>query len=142
MRIIVSHKTSPVLKKFFKDEFEDIYSQKYFGKETAYWNRKWFYIKATLGKEIIGAMLLKTEAGIGEVESIVVKHTKKGQGIGKILMKKAEEITEKEGGHKIYLMTGETWGTLSFYKSLGFSKVGELKNHFFHADFIQLEKSL
>jgi ribosomal protein S18 acetylase RimI-like enzyme len=142
MKIIVSNKTSDELKKFFKDEFEDLYSQKYFGKKTAYWNRKWFYAKAVSEKEIIGAMVLKTEAGVGKIESIVVKHTKIRQGIGKILMKKAEEICKKEECHKLHLSTGKTWGTLAFYESLGFTKTGEVKNHFFHAAFIELEKNL
>ena len=58
----------------------------------------------------------------------------------KVLEQKAVEITKKQNGHKLFLMTGKDWEAIKFYETLGFEKTGEINNHYFNGDFIELTK--
>ena len=138
MKISILRKKSQAYKKFTDSEFE-IADLKHYGRNNV-WNTKNFFLKATFGKEIVGSMHLKTEGGIGEIPSLIVSNKRVRQGIGKALIKKAEEITRKEGGHKLFLLTGKYWDALKFYKSLGFIESGDLKDFYLHTDFVVLVK--
>lgn len=76
------------------------------------------------------------------IGDLLVAHDKRGQGIGKIFMKKAEELAKKHNSHKMTLETGKGWRAENFYKSLGFKKEAVLKNHWLQMDFIIYSKNL
>lgn len=65
-----------------------------------------------------------------------------GNGIGKSLMDKAEELAIKEKMHKIYLETGKNWDVAEFYKKLGYEQTGVLPQHYQRQDYIILSKFL
>lgn len=140
MKINIIRRKTASLTKFTKEEWA-IADRDHYGK-TDMWNTKTFYLKATVGKEIIGSLHLKTEGGIGEIPSLIVSHKRTRQGVGRALIKKAGEIAKNEGAHKLYLLTGENWGALKFYKSLGFIECGQLDDFYLHVDFVVLVKTI
>jgi len=61
------------------------------------------------------------------IENVIVDSSFRGQGIGKCLLKEAQEFASGSGCYKIALMTGSKRDeTLKFYESAGFigNKVG------------------
>jgi len=141
MRISILKKRSKSIGKFSKEEwpFADVI---HYGRPDVNWNPKTFWVKATRGRETIGCLRLSTEGGIGEIPGLIVSHKHQRQGVGKALIDKAAEITKKEGGHKLYLLTGKDWEALKFYKALGFVECGELKDFYLHVDFVFLVKKI
>ena len=74
------------------------------------------------------------------VNDIIVSKSKRGQGIGRELIEKAEIFAKRLGGHKMYLVTGKDWESRKFYEALGFAATGEFKKHFRKKDFVIYEK--
>lgn len=54
-------------------------------------------------------MEITVQLGVMHIDSLIVKHEKHRQGIGKILMNTSEEIAKEKNVHKIYLETGKDW---------------------------------
>jgi ribosomal protein S18 acetylase RimI-like enzyme len=104
------------------------------------WDTKVYYVKAEDTTGILGTLEIKVEGGVGKINTILVRKGEQGKGVGKALMEKAEEITKKQNGHKLFLMTGEGWEAIKFYKKLGFEKTADIHNHYFHTNFIELTK--
>lgn len=104
------------------------------------WNLKVFIFKATQGEEIVGTISGEHESGVLYIYGLIVAKDKRSQGIGRSLMKKAEEFAKKYKAHKLHLITGKDWGSNKFYESLGFFKVADLPNHHFNKDFVIYNK--
>lgn len=61
------------------------------------------------------------------IENVIVDSKFRGQGIGKNLLRKAQEIAQESGCYKIAVMTGSRrYETLKFYEAAGFvgDKIG------------------
>lgn len=126
------------IKKFSKKEWLKA-SIKHYGKPVDYKERE-FVFKAIQNGKIVGVILGKHESGLLYIFDIIVADDKRGQGIGKASMKKAEEFGKKLGAHKIHLMTGKGWEAEKFYLASGFKQICLLPNHHFHKDFVLFEK--
>lgn len=141
MTIHVLDQKSEDMRHFDKKEWKQ-YDLKHFNQPVE-WDTKFYYLKAIGDNgEILGTMELKIEGGVGKINTLLVGKNIQRKGVGKSLMQKAEELTKHQNGHKIYLTTGKDWEARKFYESLGYQKSGEINNHFFHIDFIQLSKFL
>ena len=138
MKVAILKRKSPPMKKFDESEWKH-WNVDHFGKEIK-WNKKRYFLKAYDGKEVLGTMDLKVEAGIGKIRTLIVKRSNLRQGVGRSLIKKAEKLAKKDKAHKLILNTGKDWEAVKFYQSLGFKKSADLPNHFFHVDFIELTK--
>lgn len=92
--------------------------------------------------EIVGVLELTMQAGVMYIDEIIVKEELHRKGIGKMLMQKAEEVAKEKNLHKVYLDTGKDWPATKFYEALGYTKTGELPNHFEHADYVTYSKFL
>jgi GNAT superfamily N-acetyltransferase len=87
---------------------------------------------AELEDEIIGtfALLIMDNlahlgASEGIVENVVVHPQMQGQGVGKIMMKRAMEICAEAGSYKLVLSSNiKRERAHQFYESLGFEKYG------------------
>ncbi len=123
---------------FLKREWH-IAEIEYFGK-TLDWGKGKIYIEAFEKKEPVGILECSIQAGVLHIKSIIVKQTRRKQGIGELLMKEAEKIAREKKAHKLFLQTGKTWSTNSFYQKLGYIKTGELPNHFAHKDYVEYSK--
>ena len=138
MNITVFDQKPEDMKSFDKKEWKE-YDHIHFGKEIN-WDTKTYFLKAEDETGILGTMELKVEGGVGKINTLLVSHTAQRKGVGKALMQKAEELTKSQNGHKLFLLTGENWEAVQFYLAVGFEKTAEVKNHYFHIDFIQLSK--
>ncbi len=139
--ITISKSTKAEIKKFNDFEWIDA-DKKYYGK-AVHWVRKDFVFKAVEDGEIVGNIYGKFGSGVLYIEDLMVAKDKRGQGIGKMLMQKAEDFGRELKAHKAWLLTGKTWeGSRTFYESLGYKQTGELLNHYKHKDFVIYEKLL
>ena len=143
MRILKS--TKPVdkeLKKFGVKEWQ-IANDQHYGTGSDYnYNQKNITLKAVENGKIVGSVQCSHEAGVLYIIYLIVANDKKGQGIGKALMKKAENFGEKLGAHKIHLITGKGWEAEKFYQALGYKQIAILPQHHFKKDFVIYEKFL
>jgi len=139
MRITVSTK-SKSWTSFEKREWEKADTEHY-GKPLQ-WDKKDFKISAYEGKKIVGNLRMDIREGVAYVDAIIVAPENRGKGIGRQLMKEAEEIARKNKAHKIYLQTGKDWSSLPFYVELGYKVTSELPNHYHHVDFVEMTKLL
>lgn len=134
---ILEQKTDDM--RFFDKKEWKIYDVLHFGKSIK-WDTKFYYLKAEDKSGILGTMELKIEGGVGKINTILVGNKSQRKGVGKALMQKADELTKENNGHKMFLITGKNWEAVKFYKALGFEKTGELRDHYFHVDFIEMSK--
>ncbi len=104
--------------------------------------KKEITLLAKQGDDIVGYCTLIADSGIAQIEPLMVAVDKKGQGIGTILIKAAEEKAREMGIHKIWLETGDTWKAKDFYIKSGFTIRTVLPNHTGHQDFILFDKML
>ncbi len=94
------------------------------------------------GTRIIGRAKMHAQAGVGEVKTVIVGKDAQSRGVGTALMRKLEAIARAQKLHKLWLVTGEGWKAVEFYKKLGYKKEGYLPKHFAKVDFILMSKFL
>jgi len=135
MNIKITSKTSKKLKEFNKREWPEA-NIEHFGHNKD-WNTKHYILEAYEGKNIIGTLGMKVEAGVAYIGTMLVSKDQRRKGIGKKLMEKAKHIAKKDKAHKIYLQTGVDWQSVHFYEKLGYKITGKLLNHYFNQDFIE-----
>lgn len=81
----------------------------------------------------VGYIALSALTGLNamEVRSIAVLPEHQGQGHGKNMMHKAEEVAFDVGRNKIMLVTSpENTGAVKFYEALGYAVVREVENYY------------
>ncbi len=100
------------------------------------WTEKHFRFKATENGKIVGTIDGKCEAKVVYIGALITSEKFRGQGIGTMLIEKAEEFGKKLGAHRTWLFTGQDWSENIFYKKLGFKLIGQLPDFFFHQDFV------
>lgn len=138
MKIKILKTTYPEIKDFNEKEWHGV-DLEHYGKRVE-WKDKKFIFKAVEDEKIVGTTSGRYESGVVYLGTIIVTKTKRGNGIGKLLIKRVESYAKKLGAHKIWLETGKGWKAENFYKNLEFKKVALFKNHHFHKDFIIYEK--
>ena len=106
------------------------------------WNTTEFAFKATEDNKNVGLIFGKHESGTIYISNIIVTNKKRRQGIGTMLIKKAESFGKKFGDHKIWLISGKHYPEDPFFEKLGFKKEALLPNLFFHKDFIVYTKEI
>lgn len=136
--ITISKSTGEEIKEFNDREWVGA-DRKYYGK-TSEWIKEKYVFKAEEDGKIVGMISGKYEEGVLYIDDLIVAEDKRGLGVGKALVQKAEAYGKEKGGHKAYLITGKTWDLRKFYESLGYVNTGEFKNHFRHVDFVIYEK--
>ncbi|HSW97401.1 MAG TPA: GNAT family N-acetyltransferase [Candidatus Saccharimonadales bacterium] len=131
---------SPEIEIFQRKEWE-LADLKHFGRIVS-WGKESKILKAIQDNNLIGVLDLTIESGVMHIDGLIVKEDKQGNGIGKALMIKAEELAKERKVHKIYLDTGKTWLSSNFYQSLGYTITAELQNHIEHQDYVIYSKFL
>lgn len=104
------------------------------------WNEINRYIRIVANGKILGMLHYSLKAGVMEIITLIVDHTNQQQGIGSLLLRKAEAVARKNKVHKIFLYTGKDWDALKFYGKSGFKITGELTNHHQKRDWLILTK--
>lgn len=136
--MIISSATKDEVKEFNIREWHGV-DVEHYGRPVE-WNQKDFLFKATDGDEILGTVSGEHESGVIYIYGLIVAEGKRGQGIGKALMEKAEAFGKEMKAHKIHLITGKDWGSNKFYESLGYKKIADLPQHHFRKDFVVYNK--
>ncbi|MFC1600463.1 GNAT family N-acetyltransferase [Patescibacteria group bacterium] len=106
------------------------------------WNTTPFAFKAVENSKVIGLIFGKHESGTIYVSNIIVTKGKRRQGIGTMLIKRAEDFGKDFGDHKIWLISGKHYEENLFFEKLGFKKRALLPNLFFHKDFAVYSKGI
>lgn len=136
MKIKISSKGSKKLKEFNKKEWQQA-NLEHFG-HALDWNTKHYILAAYDNQDLVGTLSLKIEAGVAYIGTMLIAKDKRRKGIGQNLMDKAQQIAKQNNAHKIYLQTGKDWQSVQFYEKLGYKITGQLPNHYFHKDFVEL----
>lgn len=77
-----------------------------------------------------------TESGFN-IYWMAVRDDLRGQGIGKMILKKTEEIIFSTGGKKVYLQTSskeQYAGTRKFYEKMGYNEEAFLRDYYSDGD--------
>ena len=118
----------------FNEEEWQFVNDSHFGKGVK-WNTTPFQFKATENNKIVGLIFGKHESGTIYVSNIIVAKEKRMQGIGTMLIQKAEEFGRKFGDHRIWLISGEHYPEDPFFKSLDFKNQAVVPDLYFHRNF-------
>lgn len=143
MKIYTLKKKSKALEKFSEHEWAQA-DLEHYGKPIprSVWKEKKLILKAVIGREIVGVLAGKLEAGVFYIGNLLVSHKHRGKGIGKQLIQKAEEWAQRNKAHKIHLVTGEGWDAVRFYESLGYRVRARLPKHHLKRTFLEIDKFL
>lgn len=134
----IVHKKTPDQTTFSESEWRAVDTEHY-GADAG-WTESNFVVEARDKDEIIGILEASVLNGVARIGNVIVSRSHARQGIGRQLMHAFEEKVKENGAHKIYLITGKGWIAESFYLSLGYTKEGDLPNHFRHQDFVAYSK--
>lgn len=143
MKIITTKRKTRTVLEFERNEWQ-VADKEHYGIDVASdeFEGKPFYVTAYEGDAIVGVLTLSIRALVVSIDTLIVAKNKRGLGIGKALMKEAEQLAKAHHAHKIYLLTGKSWDAVHFYTARGYKITGELPNHYFHEDFVELTKYL
>ena len=140
MRLSMSKIKTTAMKAFSEVE-RGIADTKHFGRPSR-WKERHSYIRAVEKGKIVGILHYSFKAGVMEIETIIVSHKHRREGIGKALVLKAEDIAKKKGLHKLFPLTGKGWEESKFYKKMGFIETGGLRKHYLGRDWVEFTKFL
>jgi|SRR3989344_1200616 len=136
--IKVIETTKDTVRDFTEKEWRGV-DMEHYGKSIQ-WIEKLFVFKAELDGKIAGVVTGDVSAGVLHIDDLIVAKEARGKGVGRALMKKAEEFGVGEGAHKAHVSTGVGWQAENFYQKLGYKQVAILPKHHFDVDFVIYEK--
>lgn len=142
MAITISQTTENEVEEFEREAWKPEDLKHYGGVSWDEWEPKLFTFKAEQNGKITGVASGNCIAGVLFLDRLIVSADHRGQGIGKLLLKKVEEHASSIGAHKIYFYTGKNWESNEFYLKLGYKRIGELNRHFMGKDFYVYSKLL
>ena len=143
IRLVHLKRANKLFTQFTDKEWELIHPEHYgYPMDWAYWQPKRIRLEAKEGKEIVGAINGHLLAGVMEIFELIIHHQHQGQGIGKMLLKEAENWGIQNGAHEVFLVTGSKWKAVDFYKKMGYQLVVELPNHYSKTDYVLFRKFL
>ena len=143
LKITSLSRKSNKIREFNKREWKLVHPE-HFGSEQNinYWTKKKFAFKAEIDGEITGTLDGNYVAGVMYISQLIIAGGKRGLGIGKKLMDKAEKLARENRLHLIYLKTGVDWKAVVFYESLGYKKEAKIKQFKEKEDFWVMTKQL
>ncbi|MDP2671298.1 MAG: GNAT family N-acetyltransferase [bacterium] len=134
----VTPTTEKEVEEFNLREWAKVDQEKY-GQDVE-WREKYVVLKAEENGEIAGSLKMKIEAGVADLQVVIVAEGKRGKGVGRALMEEAEKIAKEEGCHNIDLVTGKHWSAVKFYQSLGYKLTAQIPYYYNKKDFVEFNK--
>ena len=142
---------SPLIKKviygtpYYTPEGKRMESSKYppAGLKEKLGNKSWLLLVVKDKKQIVGFLSGYFDCGVFWVDWIGVDAGHRKQGVAARIMGELENIASRNKAHKIWLDTRvANKEAISMFTSMGFKKIANLKNHWYHNDFYLWEKLL
>lgn len=79
----------------------------------------------------VGTVMVRQEADLGRIVSVAVLPERRGRGIGRTLMEKAEEVSRARGARTMSLeVSVNNEGAIGFYRTLGYGFNGLLRGYY------------
>lgn len=106
------------------------------------WKAQESALAAYEGGEMVGALVFKIEAGVGKLSQLLVAAGHRNKGVGGRLLSRFEEVCQKEGCHKVRLITYADSRAEGFYGLHGYAREGLLRRDLHGVDMSQMAKFL
>lgn len=116
--------------------------REHYGEENLNFFKKECTFLAKENGEVVGYISLVIDTGVAQIEPLMVKKEMRGQGIGAMLLLKAEAYAKDHHVHKIWLETGSEWSAKSFYEKHGYQIRSLLPHHTHGQEFVLMDKML
>jgi len=106
------------------------------------WKAQEYALAAYEGGEMVGALVFKIEARVGKLSQLLVAAGHRDEGVGGRLLFRFEEVCQKEGCHKVRLITYADSRAEGFYSLHGYVREGLLRRDLHGVDMSQMAKFL
>jgi GNAT superfamily N-acetyltransferase len=118
-------------------------NQEQFGRaDPEIWRAQEYALAAYEGGEMVGALVFKIEAGVGKLSQLLVAQGHRDKGVGGRLLSRFEELCQKEGCHKVRLITYADSRAEGFFRLHGYIREGLLRRDLQGVDMSQMAKFL
>ncbi len=114
----------------------------HYGRKVNFDKRTYRFLAEDSEGSIMGIVEVMIEADLAKVETLLVGHKYRRQGVGRALMYKVLEVAKRESCKKIWLETNAGWEAEKFYKGIGFEVEARLKKHILGQDSLIFVKFL
>jgi GNAT superfamily N-acetyltransferase len=106
------------------------------------WHEQTHDVVARDGGEPIGALRLRIAASLGHVESLYVLPPQRRRGIGRLLLSRAEELSNYYNCHKMTVAVFHERAAQAFFQGCGYAVEAVIPQHTFKLDVALLRKFL
>ncbi len=106
------------------------------------WHEQTHDITAAVDGAIVGALNLRIAASLGHVEALYVLPEQRGNGIGRALLARSEEIANYYNCHKVSVAVLNASPALRFFESSGYHVEAVLPQHTFKLDIAMVRNFL
>ena len=114
--------------------------KEHFGREFN-WEEKEYFYKAVDSGKMIGMICGKYESNSLWIDNLIVDLSRRGGGIGSMLLNKALEFGKSNNAKSAWLITGKGWDSVKFWQVNNFKIIGVLKKYRASRDFVILSRS-
>lgn len=104
-----------------------------------YPRRKFIYVARDEEGEAVGYAVMETNNGVATLDSVIVKTSERGRGMGKLLIHHVIESARKKECHVMKLETGLHWRSRAFYEKIGFKIRAILPNYYSNQEFVLMD---
>ena len=130
------------VKPFLEREWRGVNLEQFGRAEPEIWKSQECALAAHEGGEMVGALVFKIEAGVGKLSQLLVATGHRDKGVGGRLLSRFEEVCQKEGCHKVRLITYADSRAEGFYSLHGYIREGLLRRDLHGVDMSQMAKFL
>lgn len=106
------------------------------------WHEQTHDVVARDGETIVGALRLRIAASLGQVEALYVLADRRRNGIGRLLVSRAEELSNYYNCHKMTVAVFHERAAHAFFTACGYKLDAVLPQHTFKLDVAVLRKFL
>ena len=127
--IKLNNQSSDKLSTFEKKEWAISDMEHYGRSDIDLSKKKYKFIAENESWEIVWILELMIEVNVAFIDGLLVGSKHRRKGIGKNLIKTAEEYSKKNNCTKIWLETNEGWEAEKFYKNVWYKITGSHEKH-------------
>jgi len=106
------------------------------------WHEQTHDVVVRAGGEIVGALRLRIAASLGHVEALYVLPAQRRRGVGRVLVSRAEELSNWYNCHKMTVPVFHDHPAQAFFLGCGYAVEAIIPQHTFKLDVALLRKFL